>query len=201
MKGVSGVEPERDISAGAGSFNEVVMLADGRTLLGRVNDAGAGSAGQRLWRWALGDTAKQLLDFAGTGTLGPRVSPDGQWLAFVNERSGIFVTSLSGTGPKVRVNRSNPGMPVWRRDSRALFVSHDGAIDEITLKFEPDPMVVSTRRVTERVLAVPMGIHAPFDVGPQNDLLGVRPIREPRTIMVRNFAADVRRALAGGARQ
>ncbi|MBY0490903.1 MAG: hypothetical protein K2R93_13760 [Gemmatimonadaceae bacterium] len=88
-------------------------------------------------------------------------------------------------------------LPVWRRDSKALFYPEGDAIVEVSLAFTPDPVITGTRAVTQGVLASDDRLHAAFDVGPNGDIIGIRRVREPRLIVVRNFATEVRRALRG----
>jgi eukaryotic-like serine/threonine-protein kinase len=203
MRSISGVEAEEIVLAGPGKFNEAVMLANGRTFLGRVNDGAPASDkanSQQVWRWQLGDTTKVALTDDSFNALGPRPSPDGKWFAYV-VGVDVYVAPMLGTGVRVRVNRAPAGLPVWRRDGRALLFANGSGIAEVTLRFTPNPEVVSTRQVVEGIINAREQLHAPFDIGPDNDIIGVRPVREARTIVVRNFGVEVKRALAGSGKR
>ena len=53
-----------------------------------------------------------------------RISPDGQWLAYVSEETGraeVFVRAMSGPPRRFVASNSGGSQPVWRRDGRELF--------------------------------------------------------------------------------
>ncbi len=205
MRAIDQAESERFLEAGAGSYNETVMARDGRTLIGRVNGGStqaAGNSDQQVYAWQLGDTVKTQVTRGRALVTGPRVSPDARWVAY-SEDSGdgfqVYVTSFPGPGPRIRVNRGAGGNPVWRRDGQALYFTEGDAVVEVSLRFAPGPIVVGTRTVSQGVLAAEDRLHAPFDAGPNGDLIGIQRIRQPRLIIVRNFASEVRRALRSNA--
>jgi serine/threonine-protein kinase len=203
MRSVDQAEPEQLIGAGVGSFNETMMAADGRTLVGRVNSGmrpPTGVSDQQAYTWLLGDSTKRPITQSALTVSGPRLSPDGRWLAYSEGREDgyqVYVAPFPGPGPRVRVNRGAGGNPVWRRDSKALYYPEGDAIVEVSLAFTPDPVITGTRAVTQGVLASDDRLHAAFDVGPNGDIIGIRRVREPRLIVVRNFATEVRLALRG----
>ena len=102
-----------------------------------------------------------------------------------------------GPGLRVRLNRGSGGNAVWRRDGKALYFADDGAIIEVSLGFSAGPVITATRVVTEGVIASDDPLHAAFDVGPAGELIGIDRVREPRLIVVHNFATEVRRELRG----
>ena len=53
-----------------------------------------------------------------------RVSPDGRWIAYVSDESGvneIYVAPFSGGAGKWQVSSGSAAMPAWRGDSKELF--------------------------------------------------------------------------------
>jgi hypothetical protein len=53
-----------------------------------------------------------------------RFSPDGKWLAFVNDETGeyqVYVTAYPGPGPTVVVSTKGGLSPIWSADGRELF--------------------------------------------------------------------------------
>jgi hypothetical protein len=53
-----------------------------------------------------------------------KLSPDGQWLAYVSDASGrneVYVQSFPGGGGKRKVSTGGGNSPRWRRDGRELF--------------------------------------------------------------------------------
>jgi serine/threonine-protein kinase len=203
MRTVDQDEPEQFVGAGVGSFNETMMAGDGRTLIGRVNGGMAPPAGvsdQQIYAWILGDTTKRVLTQSALPVGGARISPDGHWLAYSEGSDNgyqVYVAPYPGPGPRIRVNRAAGGNPVWRADSKALYYPEGDAIVEVSLAFSPGVSITGTRIVSQGVLASDDRLHAAFDVGRAGDIIGIRRVREPRLIVVRNFAAEVRRALRG----
>ena len=53
-----------------------------------------------------------------------RISPNGRWLAFVSDESGLTVVSVRSVSAPLRryvVSTSGGDQPVWRRDGKELF--------------------------------------------------------------------------------
>ena len=200
MRAIDRSDLESVVSVGTGGFNEILMLPGGRTLLARVNDAVDGVGSTRMYWWTPGDTTKTLLATPNASNLtGPRPSPDGRWVAYSDETRGVRHVSIvpfPGPGPAVRVDQNGGGPPVWRRDGRGLLFAEGQGITEVTLAFTPNPVVTGTRRVIDGAFDLNQAVHASFDVGRDGSLLLVRPIRPPRTIVVRDFGAEVRRRFA-----
>jgi len=104
---------------------------DGRSLI--VNTRLTTSRAGDVWRVSLeaGGSAKAILS-------GPfpeydaRISPNGQWLAYVSEETGRPVVSVRAmSGPPSRLVASGDGgsQPVWRRDGQELlYVDLDGRL-------------------------------------------------------------------------
>ena len=97
---------------------------DGRHLI--VN-TGSGIGGTRGDVWSVsietGGSSEAILS-------GPfpeydaRISPDGQWLAYVSEETGraeVQVRAMSGQPRRFVASNSGGSQPVWRRDGRELF--------------------------------------------------------------------------------
>ena len=59
-----------------------------------------------------------------------RISPNGQWLAYVSEEAGrpeVSVRAMSGRPGRVVVSSGGGSQPVWRRDGHELlYVDRDG---------------------------------------------------------------------------
>ena len=55
---------------------------------------------------------------------GARISPGGEWMAFVSNESGaseVYVAPLRGSGEKKRISTAGGVSPRWRRDGKELF--------------------------------------------------------------------------------
>ena len=70
----------------------------------------------------------------------PRLSPDGKWIAFVEEESRrreVFVQSFPDLGPKHKVSIDGGGEPVWSRDGRKLFFRKRNRMLSVDVEYEP----------------------------------------------------------------
>ena len=61
----------------------------------------------------------------------PRMSPNGRWLAYASNESGVFqvyVLPVPGPGPRVPVSISHGIEPVWSHDGRTLYYVSNGLL-------------------------------------------------------------------------
>ena len=106
---------------------------DGRHLIVNTRLAMTGARHGDVWSVSLetGGSAKAILS-------GPfpeydaRISPNGQWLAYVSEEAGrpeVSVRSMSGAPRRLVVSSDGGSQPVWRRDGRELlYVDREGRL-------------------------------------------------------------------------
>jgi serine/threonine protein kinase len=179
------------------AVNELVMGPDGQTVLGRAS-AGAASS-QDLWWWKLPDTVPHYFTESPEFETGPRFSPDGRWVAYSAETAGlrqVYVSPFPGPGGRLQVSRVGGGLPVWGPDGRTLYYPEGSRMMAATLSYTPTITVTSTRVVLEGDYALDDPLHAAFDVASDGTFLLVRPVREARTVVIRDFAAEIRNQLA-----
>ncbi|MEA2572276.1 MAG: eukaryotic-like serine/threonine-protein kinase [Acidobacteriota bacterium] len=90
----------------------------------------------------------------------PQVSPDGTWLAFVSDASGVgevYLQSLADAGAaRVRVSTHGGSLPRWRRDANELFyLSSQNDVMSVTPRAGhdwSDPAVTPLFRAPEETL-------------------------------------------------
>jgi eukaryotic-like serine/threonine-protein kinase len=70
-----------------------------------------------------------------------RISPDGQWLAYVSEEAGrpeVSVRAMSGPPRRLVVSNSGGSQPVWRRDGHeVLYVDLEGRLLGRSVRRQP----------------------------------------------------------------
>jgi serine/threonine protein kinase/Tol biopolymer transport system component len=115
---------------------------DGRYLIVNTGHAFAGAEGRDVWSVPLetGGSARAILS-------GPfpeydaRISPNGQWLAYVSEETGrpeVSVRSMSGPPRRLVASSDGGSQPVWRRDGRELlYVDREGRLRGRSVQHQP----------------------------------------------------------------
>lgn len=170
----------------------IATLSHGGDLLYRDG----ATASQLLYGDAQGTTRTAVSDRMGFHT--PRFSPDGKWVAYSPETSGVrevFVAPFPGPGGRVQVSTGG-GLPIWSRDGKTLYYPQASRMMATTLAFAPDPAVTGRRMLFEGDYALDGALHAPYDVGPDGTFLLVRPVREVRTVVIRGFRTEMQNQLA-----
>ncbi|HKY96453.1 MAG TPA: protein kinase [Gemmatimonadaceae bacterium] len=127
----------------------------------------------------------------------PSVSPDGKWLAFVSDQSGmqqVYVRSLEGGGDKTQVSSDGGTEPVWSRDGRELFyrsLSPRGSdMMAVTVRLSPSFDVVSQKALFPLNDMTPAIPHANYDVSPDGRMfVMVRRSQATRVVVIQNLPA------------
>ncbi len=73
-----------------------------------------------------GDEAPKLILRTPFNEVEPRISPDGNWLAYMSEETGIpevFLRASSGAAGQWQISRNGGSFPRWTRDGREVFYS------------------------------------------------------------------------------
>ena len=127
VKPVSGTEPERLLDSSPGNKHVESWSHDGRLLTVAIPRSG-------LWLFSLdGAVTRTLLRASDTAEAWQsQFSPDGRWLAYVSEESGIpevYVEPVPATGDRWQLSTYGGTEPHWREDGReVLYLGPDGSI-------------------------------------------------------------------------
>ena len=111
---------------------------DGRSLIVNVRRMGAGD----VWSVPLetGEAATAILSEP-FPEYDARISPKGQWLAYVSEETGrpvVSVRAISGPPRRLVVSSDGGSQPVWRRDEREiLYVDREGRLRGRSVQRQP----------------------------------------------------------------
>jgi Tol biopolymer transport system component len=153
-----------------------------------------------IWyRRQVGDTTlKPLVELPGD-QFGPRISPDGQWLAFYTNTapSHVFVTSIPGPGPAYKVSVDAGEVPVWSPDGKRLYYlngTNGTRILAATLQFTPSFAVTRRDTVLDGGFDGRPDMHGVFDVAPDGQRFALleRLDAEPRIIVVHDWKYEMR---------
>jgi hypothetical protein len=106
---------------------------------------------QVIWYRRLdGDTVpKALTSDDESQAAAPAISPDGQWLAYTSNNSGVtqvYVRRFNAPGDRYQVSTDGGLVPAWSRDGRRLFYTHDRRLLAAALSMSPQ-FAVTDRQV------------------------------------------------------
>ncbi len=159
----------------------------------------APGSGSDLWVFSL--DVRKSTSFLKTSMLesAPRFSPDGHWLAYTSNESGlreVYVRPYPGPGGRLLISRDGGAEPVWSSTGRELFYRHGDQMMAVAMATTPVLTAGSPRMLFEgSYLASDTG-GAGYDVAQDGRFLMVEPLdlAPPATTIdvVINWFDDVR---------
>ena len=140
----------------------------------------------------------------------PVFSPDGRWLAYVSNASGIhevYVRAFPDTGGQWQISNGGGAFPVWSRNGRELFFrSSDSRIMAVTYTVKGDSIMPDKPRAwSKRLASFDVGIQS-YDLAPDGKRFAVLvPVETPEeqqaqnhVVLLLNFFDEVRRKIPLG---
>jgi hypothetical protein len=118
------------------------------------------------------DAPQQRAEYIATrfNDRGPRLSPDGRWLAYTSDESGrteVYVERFPGHGGKWQVSPDGGSQPCWSRDGTELFYVHgDSELMAVSVNGRETFEVGMPKRLFERQLALDGIVRNRYDVTP-----------------------------------
>ncbi|HSU97125.1 MAG TPA: protein kinase, partial [Gemmatimonadaceae bacterium] len=104
----------------------------------------------------------------GRSLLGPRISPDGHWIAYWSNQSGrdeVYVRAFPEKGGVVQISSGGGTEPVWSHDGHELFYRQDDRLIAASLATRPG-LIVTGRHLLFAQRFETDGGHAYYDVSP-----------------------------------
>jgi serine/threonine-protein kinase len=200
---IDGSQPDRPLARLDRRVQEVTWSPDGRWLLLRTDD-GAPGAGDIVGLRTSGDTTPVPLVASSFTELHPAVSPDGHWLAYASNESGInevYVRPFPSTsGGRWQVSNGGGMEPRWSPDGRELYFL-DGSVRLVAATIRAAASGVDVTDLRPLFDASGMAIdifHTSYDVLPDGRGFifarqrSERSAMQPALVEVENWFADVR---------
>jgi eukaryotic-like serine/threonine-protein kinase len=130
----------------------------------------------------------------------PAFSPDGKWLAYINNESGrmeVYVQPFPSGSGRWQVSTAGGSRPAWRKDGKELFFqSTDQEMMAVEFRENGDSLQLGTPHILFKATTV-SGSSGPFTVSPDGqkfvmNILMNQGGSEPLTL-VTNWTADLRK--------
>jgi eukaryotic-like serine/threonine-protein kinase len=144
----------------------------------------------------IGDSTEQVMVSSNFSDTHPRLSPNGQWLAYQSNETGrfeIYVRPFPGSGARIQVSDNGGTEPIWGRDGRSLYYrSGDRDIQQVAIGTS-DGLAIGVRRTAWTGEFLANVTHANYDVAPDGRFLVIRRAgAESQTIVVHNWVRELR---------
>ena len=182
------------LSSNTEDYYEGVITPDGRAIVYQIDTAGA----DVMWRYLKGDTVPKPISNTTFVESQARVSPDGQWVAFVTTESGtdeVVVQPFPGPGPRTQISVSGGREPVWAPDGKRLFYRDATRFISATVRADKNFAIVSREPLfADTYVRGPY--HANYDVSPDGTrLLLLRTNDQAQVMIVHNWTDEIRSRL------
>ena len=128
----------------------------------------------------------------------PRVSPDGNWVAYVDKdesgRLQVYLSAMSASGDRTQISTTGGTDPVWNPQGRELFYRNGSRLVSVTLDPRSKPRIV---RVDTLSFKVPYGPGATYDVSPDGQrFLVIKPaVVNDQPMLITGWLDSVRKLL------
>jgi serine/threonine protein kinase len=180
------------IRNGRGDIWEGVLSPNGKMLVYRSGTLGNAD----IWyRQLEGDTAAKPIATTSFTEWGPRISPNGRWVAYSSDDSRsmqVYVRPFPGPGPRVQVSVDGGGNPVWSPDGRRIYFLSNQRMIAATVTTSPTFAVTSRKMLFASEFSDLPG-HASYDVSHDGKhFLMLRPsISGDQVIVAHNWRAEL----------
>ena len=113
-------------------------------------------------------------------------SPDGQWIAYVSDESGVtevYVRRFRGATEKLQISIGGGTEPIWARSGRELFYRAGDKMMAASVETRPTLRVGRPHQLFEGPFEASLGENADYDVAPgdQRFLMVAREQKPPLT--------------------
>lgn len=183
------------LSSDKDDYYEAVITPDGKSLIYQADTAGADIIAQSL----SGDRTKTPLATSEFIEDMGRVSPDGKWLAYVTNASGVnevVVQPYPGPGARVQVSNHGGEEPVWSPTESKLYYRDEQNLVAVSFRTTPAFEVTGRQTLFPDVFLRRTLPHANYDVAPDGkSFLFLQSTSDNEAIVVLNWLTEARARL------
>jgi serine/threonine protein kinase/Tol biopolymer transport system component len=173
VQAADGTGTAERIMPDAGFQSPSSWLQDGNTI---SYVQGNPKTGADIWAMRLSDRTRWPLVLLPANQYGGRISPDGRWLAYTDNTSGIteaFITTYPRPGSRWQVSAGGGQEVSWSPDSREMYFRHDTRMFAVRVAADGNPPAGRANVLFEgRYLYEPNNPGLPhYDVAPDGRFL------------------------------
>ncbi|MEO8097382.1 MAG: protein kinase [Acidobacteriota bacterium] len=175
------------------------VASDGKTVFGYANSQPAQLFALELPRSGAKPNELRTIFPSPSGRRYPYISPDGRWLAYESNESGIreiFVEAFPGSATRTQVSSGGATEPRWGRNGRELFFRQGAKMMAVEMQTSP-----TLRAGTPKMLFEDFPTAA-YDVAPDGRFLMLRDVStsqgDPPIHVVLNFIEELKRKVPLG---
>jgi len=186
---------------GGGGAVELDWSPDGRYLAVR---GGLNTGTRDVFIWTVGTDSLRPIAAEAAQERGPRISPDGEWLIYVSDRSGrdeVYAEAMPAGGNRVQISAEGGREGVWSRDgSQVFYRGLDRWMTAATLARGAELSVTGRTRLFDASPYLANQFLQMYDVAPDGRFLMFKLEAEaPRTdiVIIRNWVQQVKERLKG----
>jgi Tol biopolymer transport system component len=192
--------PAEVIFGGNFDVGEAQLAPDGHTLMYRTSTIQI--AQQRdIWYVDLaGDKKPKPIVASRFNEAEPRLSPNGKWIAYQSDESGLFqiyVRPFPGPGAVSQVSVDGGIEPIWAPDGRRLFYRHARQLIAADVARTPEFRTTSRHVLFEGAYFSVVMTHASYDVAPDGKhFVMLRTDESGDLVVITNWLNELRARLA-----
>jgi len=205
-RAADGSSPERPLPRIDRQVQEVAWSPDGQWLVLRTDDTGPG-AGDIVAVRLSGDTTPVPLAASPFTELHPAISPNGRWLAYASNESGVYEVYVrpfpAASGARWQVSTRGGTLPRWSPDGRELYYADlQSNLVAARVSLAGGFEVSGSETLFSNATVVWDPYHQTYEVLPQGRGFLMLQVRAnpsagggPRLVVVENWFADLKARL------